>query len=81
MTSIQETINEYIALRDRKTNPEGTFDNAGRFYLAEKCNCCIGIRNPSRSFPYSEMKHGRTLVHVATKNNVDVKECRKLLKV
>ncbi|MDD3040767.1 hypothetical protein [Bacteroides sp.] len=73
------TVREYQDLRDRKTNPEGTFDKQGRFYLAEY-SCCQNIRSPSRRFPYSEMKHGRTLKHVATKNGVDLKACRKVLK-
>lgn len=76
------TVREYQALRDRVTNPEGTFDKQGRFYLAGRSEyaCCQNIRSPSRRFPYSEMKHGRTLKHVATKNGVDLKACRKALK-
>ena len=76
------TVREYINLRDRVTNPEGTFDKQGRFYLAGRSEyaCCQAVRSPSRRFPYSEMKHGRTLKHVATKNGVDIKACRKVLK-
>lgn len=77
-----ETVREYQSLRDRITNPEGTFDKQGRFYLDTRASlpCCQSIRSPSRRFPYSEMKHGRTLKHVATKNGVDIKACRKALK-
>lgn len=76
------TVREYISLRDRVTNPDGTFDKQGRFYLdgRSEYSCCQGIRSPSKRFPYSEMKHGRTLKHVATKNGVDIKLCRKALK-
>lgn len=76
------TVREYQNLRDRVTNPDGTFDKQGRFYLAGRSeySCCQSIRSPSKRFPYSEMKHGRTLKHVATKNGVDIKACRKVLK-
>jgi len=76
------TVREYIDLRDRVTNPEGTFDKQGRFYIAGRSEyaCCQAVRSPSRRFPYSEMKHGRTLKHVAAKNGVDIKLCRKALK-
>lgn len=56
---------ESIALRDRVKNPEGTFDSAGRFYLAKMCSCCEDIRSPSRAHPFSHMTHGRTVKHVA----------------
>jgi hypothetical protein len=81
-TKIQEAITEYLKLKNRKTHPEGTFDKGGRFYLAEseKHDCCRGIRSPSRAYPYSEMKHARTLKHVAHKYNVLESECRKALR-
>ena len=81
-TKIQEAITEYLKLKNRKTHPEGTFDSGGRFYLAEseKQDCCRGIRSPSRAYPYSEMKHARTLKHVANKFGVDESECRKALR-
>ena len=56
---------ELFDRQDRKTHPAGNFDNAGRFYLAPSLSCCSGIRTPSRAYPYSEMAHGRTIVHVA----------------
>ena len=81
-TKAQETITEYLKLKNRKTHPEGTFDSGGRFYLAEseKHDCCRGIRSPSRAYPYSEMVHARTLKHVAHKYDVDEKDCRKALR-
>ena len=82
MTKIQEAITEYLKLKNREIHPEGTFDKGGRFYLAEseKYDCCRGIRSPSRAYPYSEMKHARTLKHVANKFGVDESECRKALR-
>ena len=81
-TKIQEAITEYLKLKNREIHPEGTFDSGGRFYLAEseKHDCYRGIRSPSRAYPYSEMKHARTLKHVAQKFGVDEFECRKALR-
>lgn len=53
-----------LGLKNRRINPDGTFDKAGRFYLQTSCPHCAGIRSPSRAFPYSSMVHGRTLKHV-----------------
>ena len=82
MSKVQEAITEYLKLKNRETHPEGTFDSGGRFYLAEseKQDCCRGIRSPSRTYPYSEMVHARTLKHVAHKYNVLESECRKALR-
>lgn len=62
---IVKAAKETIALRDRTVHPAGLFDNGGRFYIASRCDCCIGVRSPSRSFPFSEMVHARSAVHVA----------------
>ncbi|GAA3954406.1 hypothetical protein [Allohahella marinimesophila] len=56
---------EYLMLKSRRKHPEGTFDDARRFSLATRCECCLSIRTPSRRYPYSEMVHGRSLKHVA----------------
>ena len=61
---------EYNALKNRKVNPAGKFDNGGRFHLVRRCDCCNSIRSPSRAYPYSEMLHGRSSVHVATIHGV-----------
>lgn len=63
---ITKAAKESIELRDRVKNPAGNFDGQGRFYLDQKCSCCNDIRSPSRSYPFSEMAHGRTVKHVAT---------------
>lgn len=67
----------FIKLQERKENPSGSFDNAGRFWLAETCECCRSIRTPSRAFPYSQMVHARTAVHVANAYGVDASLVRK----
>jgi hypothetical protein len=58
----------YEARRDRLINPEGKFDNAGRWYPSarEDAGDVIGqVRSPSRAYPYSYMQRARTRKHVA----------------
>ncbi len=50
----------------RQARVPGTFDSAGRFYLSHRCACCEAIRDPSRSHPESELRHGRSAEHVAS---------------
>tara|TARA_R110001606_G_scaffold363430_2_gene517539 strand:+ start:6643 stop:6906 length:264 start_codon:yes stop_codon:yes gene_type:complete len=73
---------EFIARRKRITHPKGEFDNAGRFYLdeSEQCECCADIRSPSRTHPFSQMVHARTLKHVCKMFDADEKEVRKIVK-
>ena len=54
----------YLALRDRTAHPRGSFDQAGRFFLDVRHECCEGLRPPSRNHPYPQMTHGRSLRHV-----------------
>lgn len=67
---------EYVALRDRLQNPEGTFDGAKRWYPdeTEKQACCRAVRSPSRHWPYSLLVHCRTAEHVANKYDVARKD-------
>ncbi len=78
-TQILKAAQEYLDRRDRITNPDGKFDRAGRWYPSEseECDCCSGIRTPSRAYPYSYMVHCRTAAHVAALYNVDVRDVRK----
>ena len=58
-----KAINEvYYLLKTRQINPSGYFDRAGRFWLDH--TDIISVREPSRSWPYSQMHHGRTLKYV-----------------
>ncbi len=75
-----EAAQMYLDLSSRVTNPAGTFDKAGRFFLADRHSCCSAIRCPSRAFPWSEMVHGRTIVHVAAVTGVDVSELRRAVR-
>ena len=57
--------------RMRHSHPDGAFDTAGRFTLSERHPCCEAIRAPSRSYPYPEMVHGRSVPHVAAEFGVE----------
>lgn len=48
----------------RIEHPEGTMDNAGRFYpKGLDATVHMGVRSPSRAWPYSYMLRCRTLEH------------------
>lgn len=64
---MQHTITtQYQARQDRQEHPDGTFDNAGRWYPSdtEYRACCDHIRRPSRAWPYTLMQHCRTKKHI-----------------
>lgn len=52
----------YEMLKNRKINPSGQFDSAGRFYA--KNGELINVRQPSRHYPYSQMVACRTKKYV-----------------
>lgn len=56
----------YEAVRDRRIDPEGKFDNGGRWYPSDEEDCGVSrvIRSPSRSWPYSYLTACRTRKHV-----------------
>lgn len=55
----------YIALKERKIHPEGSFDRQGRWYPTAAENVNLDhIREPSRRYPFSYMTACRTLRHV-----------------
>lgn len=62
---------EYMRRKARKTHPPGTFDNAGRWYADERTSAVRCCRDPSRAWPYSQMKAARTVAHVAEVYGVD----------
>ena len=62
---VVEAAAMYLRRQARKEHPAGRFDRGGRFYLAEACGRECSIRPPSRAYPYSQMVHGRSLVHCA----------------
>ena len=46
---------EFHLRKTRRSNPPGTWDNAGRFYAAERTDAVEMCRAPSRAYPYSQM--------------------------
>ena len=64
--------------KHRLAHPHGRFDEAGRFFLGERCDCCAGLRSPSTQRPHLEMLHGRSLTHVATLYEVPTLHVRRL---
>ena len=81
-TQLETAARVYISRRDSVSHPAGKFDNAGRWYPAdaEHCECCNAVRSPSRAFPYSYIKHCRTIEHVAHLYGVDAKALRREVK-
>jgi transposase-like protein len=67
---------EQINLQARVWHPSGDFDNAGRWYPTNYCKCCESIRSPSRAYPYSLMKHCRTVSHVAREHGIEERRLR-----
>lgn len=47
----------------RIDHPEGSTDNGGRWYPEGRDDIGMGVRTPSRSYPWSYMLHCRSLDH------------------
>lgn len=54
---------DFYNRKNRKANPPGEFDNAGRFNAGERTESVRNARRPSRAWPYSEMNAARTAAH------------------
>lgn len=72
---------EYFQRKNRKTNPPGTFDNAGRFFASERTYSVRACREPSRRWPYSEMQGARTADHCAELFDVDALAVKRVCKI
>ena len=77
---LRNAAQRYLDLRDRRADPEGTFDQGGRWYPAEPLACCGSIRTPSRAWPWSYMLHCRTVAHVASESGYPVTTLRAAVK-
>ncbi len=62
--AVRQAAREYVALKERRINPVGRFDGAGRWWPTVPCTC--DVRLPSRAYPYSLLVHMRTAEHVAS---------------
>lgn len=81
IAKVKKAAQEFEDLRDRKSHPEGKFDNAGRWYPAEYCPCCNNIRSPSRAYPYTLLTHCRSAAHLAYVYEIeasDIRSCSKM---
>lgn len=76
---LDKAAREYLARQARESHPKGEFDNAQRFRPSEdeRQECCDYIRPPSRTWPFSLMKHCRSIEHVANLFGVDITELRR----
>jgi len=74
-SQVDEAARCYLARRARTEHPDGTYDGH-RWYSAERCACCERIRKPSRRYPWSEMRHCRTIRHVACLYGVEEGDLR-----
>ncbi len=63
--SLHKAAVEFDELQEGKRHPDTMRDNGNRYFLKKRYPCCDGIRTPSRSFPFAELVHGRTALHVA----------------
>lgn len=79
-----QAATEYLARNSGGSKPEGTWDNAGRWFPSEKEDCgglITGrIRTPSRAWPRSYWNAAKSLKHVAALYECDEKLMRKLVK-
>jgi len=75
-----EAAARYIRRKNRRERPEGHFDRARRFWLSEDLPCCR-VRTPSRAHPFSELSHGRTMIHIANLEGANVKAARRLARL
>lgn len=62
---------EFHLRKTRRSDPPGTWDNAGRFYAAERTDAVEMCRAPSRAYPYSQMTAARTAAHCAETQGAD----------
>jgi hypothetical protein len=72
-TSALSALTRFSRRQERLEHPEGTFDNAGRFYPSDSEDCGVSsyIRTPSRSYPHSYMLACRTLDHCERLEDAD----------
>ncbi len=75
-----EAATRYIRRKNKSERPDGYFDRAKRFWLSEDLPCCR-VRTPSRAHPFSELSHGRTMIHIANLEGANLKAVRRLVRL
>lgn len=78
-----EAAHELRRRRRRESRPGGSWDRAGRYFPSndERRACCVGIRTPSRAWPYSLWAHVHSIEHVANLYRVDRKGVMRALRM
>ena len=61
---------------EHETRPSGRSDNGGRWYPHADCDCCRGIRSPSRTWPWSLYVHAHSLEHRAQEEGSNLDAAR-----
>ena len=79
---LDQAIDCYLHRQARRINPDGYFDNGGRWYPSEteRQSCCSSIREPSREWRFSLNKHCRSMKHIAHLFDVDLRFLRQRAK-
>lgn len=75
--AIAAAIARHNRRQDRLEHPRGSFDSAGRWYPSKsEATGCEHAREPSRSYPYSQLKAARSLSACAKLEKADLHDCR-----
>lgn len=76
--ALADAIVAFIARQERTQHPDGEFDSKRRWQPSpsERRACCHLIRTPSARYPYTLMKHCRTVTHIAELYEVDASALR-----
>ncbi len=81
---MQSAVQMYLGRQARMQHPVGRFDGGGRWYPdreREAQPCCSHIRTPSRAWPFSLIKHCRSVQHVASLCGVNATELRRAVRL
>lgn len=62
---------EYADRAERRSDPPGAWDSAGRIYALELTNPVLSCRCPSRAWRYPQMLAARTAAHCAETHKAD----------
>jgi hypothetical protein len=76
---LRAAAQRYLDLQARTAHPVGRADKGGRWYPKKTQPCCVGIRSPSRAWPWSLMAHCRTAQHVAYDTGYNVAVLRQAI--
>jgi hypothetical protein len=64
---LEAAYKEYRSLQSQEIDPPGRFDRNGFWHLGEHFECCQDLPQPTRESPLVQVRHGRSLEHIAAK--------------